>query len=81
MLQYTQTFTLALREQSSRTLLGFRSKWSKAGDREWRKFIPRATWWASLKTKAQGGVAPKVFWFKVEEKRQEKIRQVSTKQK
>lgn len=64
MLRYTSTFTFALREESSRTLLGFRSKWSMAGDREWRKFIPRATWWASLKTKAQGGVAPRVFWFK-----------------
>lgn len=36
--------TLAFREESSSTLLGFRSRWSRAGERLWRKFIPRATW-------------------------------------
>lgn len=36
--------TLALREQSSSTLLGFRSMCSRAGDRLCRKLIPRPTW-------------------------------------
>lgn len=50
--------TFALREESSSTLLGFRSRWRTAGERLWRKVIPRATWWASLTTRGQGGGPP-----------------------
>ena len=53
--------TLTLRYRSSSTLLGFRSRWRRAGERLWRKFIPSATWWASLKASGSGGTPSKVF--------------------
>lgn len=45
--------TLALRSSFSRTLPGFRS-WCMRS-LEWRKFMPRATWWAKRKTSGHGG--------------------------
>lgn len=55
------SLTLVLREGSSSTLLGFKSRWRRGGERLWRKLIPRATWWDIRRTRGQRGLSRRRF--------------------